>query len=111
MYEWALAERVVSTANKMSEEEALQQVTEVTLRRTGELQALVPPMTPMTDSCNWKGRGLHTFSNERSFGLGYRSACCGSFSSEPLGEFLVPCIVFWGYARTNSFHCFIKVSP
>ena len=51
-----------------------------------------------------------TFSNERSLGLGYWSTCCGSFSSESLGEFLVPCVVFGGYARTNLFHCFIEVS-
>ena len=73
------------------------------------LLASLRSMASITDSCN--GCGPHTFSNERSLGLGYRNACCGSFSSESLREFLVPCIVFGGYARTDSFHRFVKVSP
>lgn len=79
------------------------------LNSSSSVNGLFRSMTSITDSCN--GRGPYTFSNERSLGLGYRRTCCGSFSSKPLREFLVPCVVFGGYARTNSFHCFIKVSP
>ena len=42
--------------------------------------------------------------------LRYRSWRGSSFSSQSLGEFLVPRIIFRRYTWANAFHCFVEIA-
>ena len=66
------------------------------------------PMRSTTVSCS--GRGPQTFVAKVESPLCYWSGCCSSFSSKPLGELLIPCVIFCSNAGSYSFHGFVEVA-
>ena len=80
----------------------------ISRRRSSSVKGPFRSMTSMTESRI--GLGPQTLSKEILAPLRYRSWRGSSLSSQSLGEFLIPSIVFRRYTRTNAFHCFVKIS-
>ena len=66
------------------------------------------PIRSRTVSCS--GRGPQTFVAKRIRFLCYWSRCCSSFSSKPLRELLIPCIVFRSNAGSHAFHGLVEIA-